>query len=186
MAPTPFDGVELLERSLGHARVVLSEITDADLARATRCPPWSVADLLDHVEDGLDAFTEAAAGRVALTPARGPAPVRVARLADKACHLLGVWSAAPDGLVRLGDRRLPAGVLAGIAALEVSVHASDAASCLGRGPRLPETLAEDLWPLASRCVDDADRGRRFGPALRVGEDCDAVTRLLAHLGRGNA
>jgi uncharacterized protein (TIGR03083 family) len=118
------DAVELLDRSLAYTRVVLAEVTAADLARPTPCTRWRLADLLDHMADSLDAFTDAATGVVPVRPAGLPlgapralgaprdptasgalaasgasgasdASARVAGLQQQACALLAAWSASP-------------------------------------------------------------------------------------------
>ena len=60
--------VELLERSLAYTRVALADVRPDLLGRPTPCAGWSLGHLLAHMEDALDAFTEAAAGRVAVDP----------------------------------------------------------------------------------------------------------------------
>ena len=67
-------------------------------AAPTPCAGWTLARLLAHMEDALDAFTEAAAGHVAVTPAP-PTDDRVDALREKACALLGAWA---DGATRRG------------------------------------------------------------------------------------
>jgi hypothetical protein len=44
-------------------------------------------------------------------------------------------------------------------------------------------LAQDLLPLATVLVTDADRPSRFGPALDPPADATKAERLLAFLGR---
>ena len=72
----------------------------------TPCPAWSLGELLAHMEDALDAFTEAAAGAVDGAVHAAPPGIRVAGPAGKACALLGAWSRAVPGRRRgsAGDR----------------------------------------------------------------------------------
>lgn len=199
MAPTP-PGVELLDRSLAYTRLVLTGVTDADLPLPTPCSAWTLADLLAHLDDALDAFTEAADGTVSLVPATPAllraAPVvaaaaRVAGLQAKADTLLDEWRREPASLIGVGGARVPAATLARAAALEVAVHGNDVARTVRR-PRvpglrsLPEALAADLVDVADEVLAPADRAGRFARARPLPPDADASQRLLAHLGRDPA
>ena len=183
--------VELLERSLGYTRVALADVTDPLLPRPTPCAAWKLADLLVHMEDALDAFTEAAGGRVvdpigAWDPNRRPAADRVAGLQRRACVLLGVWSggAAPGPVrVGLGDRALAGPLLVRTAALEIAVHGWDVARATGRGLRIPEQLAGALLATAVRVVGPADRGVRFAPPRPAAPGAGYDAPLLRFLGR---
>jgi len=49
--------LELLERALGYTRGALATV-GADRSGPTPCAGWSLADLLCHMDDGLDAFLD--------------------------------------------------------------------------------------------------------------------------------
>ena len=174
--------VELLERSLGYTRVVLARVGDDDHQRSTPCRSWTLGDLLTHMEDALDVFTEAAGGSVVRRTA-GPPPPQVDRIRDKACALLGTWSRPAPADVTVAGHDLATEVLVGTAALEITVHGWDVARSLGLDHPLPEPMAERLLRLAVMLVDPADRVVRFGPPLPVAPDATAGERLLAWLGR---
>ncbi len=174
--------VELLERSLGSTRVILAGVPGADLDRRTPCRDWNLGQLLAHMDDGLDAFTEAAGGAVAV-PARGWSPLRVERLQEKACALLGAWSGPAPAGVDVGGAELGSDLLVATAALEITVHGWDVGQALGSAPRIPNELAEQLLPVARQVVDDADRGVRFSPPHTLLALVPADQRLLAFLGR---
>jgi uncharacterized protein (TIGR03086 family) len=185
-APRVEGAVELLERSLGYTRVVLAAVTPAHLPDPTPCRGWDLARLLRHMDDALDAFTEAATGRVARSPAPATLPVeaRVGRLQDKACALLGTWSSAPATTgVGIGDQRLPVDLLVTAAALEIAVHGWDVGQVVAGGPPLPEELAARLLPVAHALVGPADRGRRFAAPADPPPDASYDERLRAFLGR---
>jgi uncharacterized protein (TIGR03086 family) len=184
---TPLDhGVELLDRALAYTRVVLADVTDHQLERPTPCAGWSLEDLLRHMEDALDAFTEAASGVVEVDRP-GPASTRVGVLQEKACALLGAWSRvepAPRAVeVAVGDRDLAAAVLVAAAALEITVHGWDVGQATGHRGRIPEDLARALLPVARRLVDPTDRGVRFARPRPNAADAPYDVRLLAFLGR---
>lgn len=177
--------VELLDRSLGYTRVVLAGVGDDDLARPTPCRGWSLADLLTHMEDALDAFTEAAGGQVraAVPPVAPVAVPRVGRLQSKACALLGAWTGeVPDG-VSVAGHGVTSELLVATAALEVTVHGWDVGRSLGTGGAVPDELAQRLLEVAHLLVQPHDRPVRFGAPLPVPLDADPGARLLAFLGR---
>ena len=178
--------VELLERAIGFTRGTLVTITPQLLDRPTPCSRWRLHQLLDHMADSLDAFTEASAGLVPIKPApMGDHPVEA--LKEKACALLGAWS-SPAAQSRLAqsiwvdDARVDAGVVLSAAALEIVLHGWDVGQATGAGVPLPEELASDLLPLARELLTDADRGVRFGEE-RSPTDGSASAGLLAFSGR---
>ena len=179
------DAVELLERSLGYTRVMLADVRAGNLRHPTPCSGWTLGRLLEHMEDGLDAFTEAAAGRVEIAPAP-PTHTRVDALREKACALLGAWTRARDSVVRVGDQDLEAALLVATAALEITVHGWDVGQATGRGTPMPPELAQRLLPVARAVVHPADRGTRFGAVLSAPGSASHGQRLLAYLGRSEA
>ena len=152
--------LELLDGSLGYTRVALSTV-GPDRSGPTPCAGWSLADLLAHMDDGLDAFLEAAGGAVRVeVPRRPGADLEV--LQTKACHLLGVWSGRAPAYVVVGDRPAPSPVIVAAAALEIAVHGWDVgAGDRASGHHLPDDLGRG--PAAGR----ARRGRAGGPAGAV-------------------
>ena len=60
--------VDLLGRSLDYTRDRLATVRGGLLDRQTPCADWRLAQLLVHMEDSLDAFTEAAGGAVGGAP----------------------------------------------------------------------------------------------------------------------
>lgn len=182
MTPRLDDAVELLDRSLAYTCGALAEIADADLGRATPCSHWSLDRLLAHMGDALDAFLEAAAGVVEVTPP-APADDPVGRLREKANALLGAWTSARPDRVLVGGAALASTVLVTAAALEITVHGWDVGQATGHARRVPDGLARRLLDAATELVDDRDRGPRFGPPRPVAADAPDDVRLLAFLGR---
>jgi uncharacterized protein (TIGR03086 family) len=184
-APAALDGaIELLERSLSYTRGALAEVGPDLLARPTPCAGWSLGVLLDHMEDALDAFTEAAAGRVEVAPVP-ETDTRVDALREKACALLGAWVAArpAPGQVQVGGVDLEAPVLVAAAALEITVHGWDVGQATGGRPRIPVDLARGLLPVAERVISAGDRGPRFADVRPTGAGAAPDERLLAWTGR---
>lgn len=175
------EAVELLDRALAYTRGALAEVDDTRLGRPTPCTAWTLDQLLDHMADALDAFTEAAGGWVEVRRP-GPAATRVGALQEKACALLGAWTQAAPIAVLVGDLPVEASLLVATAALEVTVHGWDVAQATGRCTPVPAELARDLLPVARAVVSGPDRGVRFA-AERPAADPSYPTRLLAFLGR---
>lgn len=176
------DPVALLERAVGYTRGTLVTVTAGALGRRTPCAGWSLSELLDHMDDGLDAFVEASSGVVEV-PSVQPVGTPVRVLQEKACALLGAWSAPAARSVRLGDARLESSMLLAAGALEMAVHGWDVGQTTGVGARIPRTLAADLMPVARAMVAPADRGVRFAEPVPTscGESDDVL--LLGFLGR---
>ena len=174
--------LELLERALGYTRAALSTV-GPDRSVPSPCAGWSLADLLTHMDDGLDAFLEAAGGAVRVEVPRQPgADLHVLQV--KACRLLSVWSSQSPPLVVVGDRELPAGLLVSAAALEITVHGWDVGQATGAGPVITEDLAEGLMPVAHAVVTPDDRPGRFAAPLRTTAEASSAEVLLGFLGRG--
>lgn len=173
--------VELLGRALEYTQARLAGVRAGLLDRPTPCAAWRLSDLLVHMEDSLDAFTEAAGGQVAVHLTH-TAPGRVAAIEQKACALLGAWSRPVPGDVLVGGLDLSSPLLVATAALEVTTHGWDVGCATAPAP-IPADLAAALLPVAHRTVTAADRRVRFGPAVPVAPDAAADVRLLGFLGR---
>lgn len=197
MTASPADAtraLELLERALAYTRGTLNEIRDEDLDRPTPCARWDLRDLLVHMDDGLDAFTEGAHGTVGSVTHAGAA-AQVATLQRKACALLGAWSNPParrpgtGHVTHVGDQPIRRTLLARAAAVEIALHGWDVGVATGRGGALPESLARELLPSARLLIDEADRagspagGARFASAVSVAPHASYHDQLLAFAGR---
>ena len=176
------DPVELLERAIGYARGTLQDVTEEGLGRPTPCAGWTLADLLTHMADSLDALTEASRGVIEIGPPP-PAAAGVAVLRDKACHLLGAWSNPHATEARLGHARLESGLLLYAGALEIAVHGWDVGQATGRDTPIPERLASDIRWHAAPLITRADRPSRFGPRIALPANASPSTELLAFTGR---
>ena len=176
------DPVELLERAIGYTRGTLYGVTDGMLDRPTPCAGWTLADLLSHMADSLDALTEASRGVIEIGPPP-PAVAGVDVLRDKACHLLGAWSNPHATEARLGHARLESRLLLHAGALEITVHGWDVAQATGRDTPIPERLASDIRCHAASLITRADRPSRFGPRIALPANASPSALLLAFTGR---
>jgi uncharacterized protein (TIGR03086 family) len=180
---THHHALELLERALGYTRGALATV-GPDRSGPSPCAGWSLADLLDHMDDGLDAFLEAAGGAVRVPVEVAPGPgADLELLQRKACHLLGVWSAPTPPLVLVGDRLVPSGLLVSAAALEIAVHGWDVGQATGAHHGLPDDLARALMPVAHLVVTPDDRPGRFAMPRLTHPDAGSGEVLLGFLGR---
>lgn len=172
--------VELLDRALGYTGTRLAQVRAGQLDQPTPCAGWRLSDLLRHMEDSLDAFTEAAGGQVTVHLSR-TSPGRIAAIEEKACALLLAWSRPGPGDVLVGGLDLASPLLVATAALEVTIHGWDVGEATTPA-RIPAELATALLPVAHLTVTSADRGVRFDPPVPVASPA-ADVRLLAFLGR---
>jgi uncharacterized protein (TIGR03086 family) len=178
--------VELLERSLSYTRGTLADVRPELIDRSTPCAGWTLGDLLAHMEDALDAFTEAASGRVRVDPVP-ETTTRVDALREKACALLGAWTAARPadggGEVAIGDLGLDAPLLVATAALEITVHGWDVGQATGSRRRIPDDLARGLLGIAQQVIGPLDRGPRFACPRPARSGAAYDEKLLAWTGR---
>lgn len=171
--------VELLDRSLAYTRVALAEVEDLPAATPTPCRGWTLAQLLAHMDDGLDAYTQAASGRVLLAPSGRS---RLDLIRGRACALLGWWLENADrDTVVLGDHELAADVLVGAAALEITLHGWDLHATAGHPVPVPDRLAGPLLVVAA--AHQHERMPCWGAPLAPATDTEP-DRLLGRLGRG--
>jgi uncharacterized protein (TIGR03086 family) len=192
-APPHLDGPALLERAVGYTRASLQLVATGDLRAPTPCAGWDLLSLLQHMNDSLAAFTDAAdIGYVDLVPVRGEASgsesllaqVLVDRLKTRACALLGAWAHHP-GLeqVLVADHDLRSDLLAAAGSLEIAVHGWDVARACGVDRPLPAGLALELLEVVPVLVSRDDRPARFAAPLPAPLHARPSTRLLAALGR---
>ncbi|WP_141014909.1 TIGR03086 family metal-binding protein [Nocardioides sambongensis] len=188
--------VELLERALAYTCGALATVAPAHLDRPTPCRAWLLRDLLAHMEDCLDAFTEGAAGSVDSRPGvpSGEADV-LAALRVKAHRLLGAWTLVCSPLstgartVSFGTHALPQSDVAALAAVEIAVHGWDVATSTAADVPMPPALATDLEPWARWLVvndlqaDSVGQPRLFAPPRPGSATADPVRRLVGLLGR---
>lgn len=191
-APSPWSGVELLDRAIAYTRGSLA-LVRADLMSApTPCAGWDLRALLTHMDDSLVSLHEAGSVRRVRVDVPPAAPDDlVESLRTRACQLLAEWTAdwatgAVGGESRdvlVDGRPVTSPVLTSAGALEVVVHGWDVAVSCGAPRPIPDDLAAALLRLAPVLVTDADRPARFGPQLTAPPGALSGERLLAFLGR---
>lgn len=191
-APSPWSGVELLDRAIAYARGSLALVTDDLMSAPTPCAGWDLRALLTHMDDSLVSLHEAGSVRRVRVDVPPAAPDDlVESLRARACQLLAEWTAdwatgAVGGESRdvlVDGRPVTSPVLTSAGALEVVVHGWDVAVSCGVPRPIPDDLAAALLRLSPVLVTDADRPARFGPELTAPPGASSGERLLAFLGR---
>jgi len=182
--PTPCQGWDLLallhhlEDSLAALQeaVDLAHVAVPPLGPGQPPPPPTVFAALGVGDPGP--------AETAGDPGVAGAAELVARLRDRACHLLGSWLGKERREpISIGGRTLPISVLTSTGAIEIAVHGWDVASACGQRRPIPPRLAQELLVLASLLVRRADRPARFAPPLRPAPQATPSDHLLAFLGR---
>lgn len=184
--PVLLHAPELLERAVGYTRGCLQLAHPSLLDARTPCADWDLRALLRHMDDSLQAFTEAASvGYVDPLPAvhEGTAAV-LDRLRARACSLISAWAREPvSAQVSVGGHRIDTDLVAAAGALEVAVHGWDVARACAVDRPIPDALAEQLLRVVPWIVTATDRPSRFGAPVEVSPHAGAGDRLLAALGR---
>ena len=179
-----------LDRAVEQVLGLVRGVTPADLGLPTPCDEYDVRHLLGHLLGVL--------GRVAHV-ARGGLPFDVpsivldveddawaARCDEAAAVLRAVWAddAVLDRVLHLPFGDVPGRGAALAYTEELSAHAWDLASALGRREVLDAGLGEVALAAATRFIPDVDRGRiPFGPVVAVPDGAGPYERLAGWLGR---
>ena len=177
-------GMTLLERAINYTLGSLHLVTPDALARPTPCRDWDLRALLTHLDDALQALTEAVdTGQVALAAVDGTGEL-VATLRGRARRLLRATAVArhPE-LVTIGGHTLTSVLVVGTGAIEITVHGWDVARACGRTDPVPPALADELLDLAPLLVACTDRPGRFDRPVPVPPGAAPGDRLVAFLGR---
>lgn len=190
--PSPWCGVELLDRAIGYTRGCLLLVEPSLMSAPTPCAGWDLRQLLAHMDDSLASLQEAGSTyRVRLDVVGEDHADPVESLRRRACALLADWSAQEEEAASATSRRdvlvegrpVTAPVLTAAGALEVTVHGWDVSVACGAPRPIPDRLADHLMVLAPVLVTPADRPVRFAPPVDVASGASAGDRLLAFLGR---
>lgn len=164
---------------------------DDHLDQPTPCPPWSVRDLLCHMVGQHLRFAAVARGEDpdAACPVQGP-PLGAdpaATLRESAEILTKSFAEADEAesvlLPEIG-RPVPLGALISFHFFDFVVHGWDLAVSIG-APFTPPAEMSDLAFQVGQVIPDASRepGGSFAAKVPVGEDADALARLLGLAGR---
>ncbi|WP_049576703.1 maleylpyruvate isomerase family mycothiol-dependent enzyme, partial [Nonomuraea sp. SBT364] len=131
--PTPSTAA-LLDRAIAYTTGSLNLVTPAALRRPTPCAAWTLADLLAHMNDSFQALYEAAThGHIPAPASSKVVGTGAGGLRGAACATLGAWAGAVrSAVVSVGGLPLAAEVVAGVGAVEVTLHGWDVAQACGQ------------------------------------------------------
>ena len=174
------DMLEMLDRGTAWTASKVAGATDK-LDQPTPCEEWDVRALINHLLAGQELFAGAARGKPAAPPT-GPPPELigddpVAQYEEARQETLKAFrepGAAENNAMMLG-----------IAFADQLVHGWDLAKATGQDATMPDGLAQAAYGLLEGRLTDETRGDLFKPEVKVGDDADAQTRLLAYLGRAS-
>lgn len=157
-----------------------------DWGAASPCPGWTAADVVAHNIGMCDMITGFTAGRGAAGPASP----------DLGGDPVGAWAASLDGLLAALDSagalqtvaKTPWGELAvdkflGFAWADPLIHTWDLAQAVGERAVLDPALVKRCTAQLERAGKSLVGPGRFAEAVAVGDDADAVSRLIALSGR---
>lgn len=184
--------VALLSRSLDQAGALVASVTDDQLTLPTPCRAWTVAELVDHLVDGLGRSVQRAGGGTPTEGGTGQAAGRgrAEAFSDGSATLLGVWARADlTGTIELpGMGEVPARFPVDQQITEFAVHAWDLAKALGRPVTLDPEVGETALTWARGALRPEFRGEEggpeaFGPEVTARPDAPVYDRLAAFFGR---
>jgi uncharacterized protein (TIGR03086 family) len=181
----------LLEEAVSYAFSAVGDVTPGLLSGPTPCRGWNLEMLLRHASESLAALLEGICTGC-LDPAatedtgRVNDPVRVFR--ERARQLLAqpVAAAGHRELIMITGWPLPASVLEGAGALEITVHGWDVSQACGQRRLIPRRLAGDLLAIAPLLVPVTGRHPLFAEPVTTPPRRSPSDRLVAFLGRAQA
>jgi uncharacterized protein (TIGR03086 family) len=188
--------VSLDARAVRASVTVASRAGNDDLARATPCGDWDLAQLLTHMAVQHDGFAAAAAGNGAdptVWDARPPSADPVADYAAAADRVLRAFGA--DGVLTrkfslpeiAPGAAFPAQMAIGFHFIDYVVHGWDVARALGLDYELEPDLLDAALPIAEAVpADDGTRrrpGAAFAPRVSASGNLTGLAQIVALLGR---
>jgi uncharacterized protein (TIGR03086 family) len=172
---------------------LLTGISDDQLTHPTPCTEYTVANLVDHVDDLAQGFVAIARkdtgdpGRTSREPATTKiGDVRRTGVAEQVRLLGEAWDdpAAWQGTTAAdADLALPNEVWGKIAFTEIVVHGWDIAQATGRPFVLPEETLRACLDHVAQFVPNAPVPELWGPAVETPDDAPLINRIVAITGR---
>lgn len=184
------DAITRLKASIDQTRPIVEATTPSQLDGATNCSEWDVRALVNHTVGALTMFRDVGTQGSA-DPARifgadliGDDPAGAYDRTAK--ETLEAWA---DDAKRAGTANMPWGEMPAEMALQILaddivVHGWDLARSTGQSVSWDQGLAaETLEFMRGPFSDPALRGTEFADPVPVPDDADAMTKLVAFLGR---
>lgn len=179
-------------RAADQAVALISAVTPAEAALPTPCSEYDVSALAGHLLGVLGRVEHVARGGL---PFDVPSSVSVpfeswaAEARERTRRVRDAWAADDvlDTVLHLPFGDVPGRGAALAYTEELTAHAWDLATALGRAASLDQELGAVALAAARAFIPDAKRGEiPFGPVVRVAEDAPVYDRLAAWLGRDPA
>jgi len=182
------DVIKRLERAIEQVQPVMEGTTEEQLGLPTPCGDWTVRDLINHTVGALVMFRTAADNGEADLAAMSTDHVaggiadafeRAGKEAVNALRAKGV-----DGTIALPFAELPCEFAYQLISDDVLVHGWDLATATGQKVAWDQDLAAETLAFAQAGLSDpAIRGAEFAAPVATSDGADAMTRLVAFLGR---
>jgi uncharacterized protein (TIGR03086 family) len=187
--PLVSEQVDLLDAVLGKTGALIAETAPDARARATPCPDFDVAGLIDHLAGWIGTFAESASGSppppAGQPDAEWPVPQaeRFRSAADQAVEAFR--GGAEDRALTLMSGPVPGSMVLGMMLMEYVGHGWDLAVATGQPVPFDDTEAEAALAAGRQMLSQQYRGpdKSFGDEIPVPDDAPAVERLIGFLGR---
>ena len=183
------DSLARLEASIAQTRNVVAGTAPEQFTVPTPCAEWDVQALANHILGALVMFHD-----VATTGAADMAVLQGDHVGENFLASFDKLSAATVAAWKAGDKvndtanmpwgEMPADVALAILADDVLVHGWDLATSIGQPVDWDQALAGETLDFA-RMMFAAPENREgsFAKSVPVARDADAMTQLVAYLGR---
>ncbi|HYZ91019.1 MAG TPA: TIGR03086 family metal-binding protein [Actinomycetota bacterium] len=171
------DLLDLFERGSAWTSEKVAGAKD-NLEAQTPCKSWKVRDVVNHLIQGNEFFQASARGEQA--PLDDPPPDVIgdgpSDIYDRARKATtAVFSG--EGVIDKTGPKL------GIAFVDQLVHGWDIAEATGQDTMMPDDLAQAAFGMVDGRLTDEQRGKFFGPEVKVPETASAQEKLLGYVGR---
>lgn len=166
--------------------VLLTTVTDDQLANATPCTEYTLNDLIKHVDEASQGFAALAPKNVQRTTTTDtPELASRERVAQNVRNLSEVWDSpeAWQGSTEAAGVELSNEVWGKIALTEIVVHGWDIAQTTGQSIDLPEDTLRACLDHVTEFVPNAPIPEGWGSAVDVPANAPLLDRIVAITGR---
>jgi uncharacterized protein (TIGR03086 family) len=163
---------------------LIAGVVDGQRAKATPCREWSVADLVEHVDQAAQTFT-CVARKIAIEVAVAGSDDRSGAAARSVEELGKAWDdpVAWQGNGNAAGLELSNERWGRIALTEVVVHCWDLARAIGQPFELPESTLRACLEHVHEFLPNAPIPQLWGPSVEVAGDAPLIDRIVAATGR---
>lgn len=184
------DIAHLHRQALGATRRVVAGIGPDQWTHPTPCADWNVRELVDHIVVGnwwaaklASGTTIAEVGSALDGDQLGAAPLDAYDRSAQAAAAAFEAQGALDRPCAVSYGPVPGSVYAGHRFIDVLIHGWDLVVATDQDPRLDPVLVDACWAEVAPQAEMLRGSGVFGDNIAISAEADAVTRLLAALGR---